>query len=214
MSGSSAPANLLESANIRRLLNVRYILWPDAQFGSLEGPVVSRTALPDGRPYESILAESGLPRARLVGSAVVQSDADAVAYMLSPAFDPVREVVLAEPSPVALDGEPPNGTVTWVSRSPNRLELSVTTERAALLSIADNWFPAWRATVDGVDTPVLRAYHTLRAVPVAPGAHTVVLEYHADDVALSFWVSLLLLVGLSGATAFVTFRERTERRAS
>jgi hypothetical protein len=214
MVGSSAPLNLFdENANVRRLLNVRYILWPDIQFGSIEGTVVSRTNLPDGRPYESVLAENGLPRARLLGSAVVRSDADAVAYMRSDAFDPEREVVLPEPPAIALDGQPATGTVTWTSRSSNELRLSVTTERPALLVVADNWFPAWRARVDGVDTPVLRAYHTLRAVPVAPGEHTVEMYYQSQAVGRSLWLSVLLLFGLTGATGFQMLRERRSRGA-
>ncbi|MDH3208091.1 MAG: hypothetical protein OEO79_15935 [Gemmatimonadota bacterium] len=214
MSGSSAPMNLLETANIRRILNVRYILWPDAQLGSVQGTVFSQTALPDGRPYESVLAENGLPRARLVGATVVRPDAEAVPYMRSDAFDPEREVVLAEPPPIELDGQAPTGSVTWISRSPNELQLAVETERPALLVVADNWFPAWRARVDGVDVPILRAYHTLRAVPIGPGEHTVEMYYQSDAVRWSLWLSVFLLVGLAGATGFQTWRERTTRRES
>jgi hypothetical protein len=214
MSGSSAPMNLLEDADIRRLLNVRYILWPDAQLGSVEGPVFSRTAYPDGQAFESVLAENGLPRARLVGGAVVQADESAVGYMRSDAFDPEREVVLAEPSPIELDGLPPSGSVTWISRTPNELRLSVRTERPALLVVADNWFPAWRASVDGVEVPVLRAYHTLRAVPVGPGEHTVHMYYESDAIRWSLWLSLLLIVGLAGGTGLQSWRERRKVRAS
>ena len=213
MVGSGLPENLLDN-DIRRLLNVKYVLWPDYQFGqSISGmPVVSRTALQNGSPYETILEDAGLPRARLVGAATVKSDAEAVPYMLSDAFDPVREVVLVEPSPLELDGAPPIGGVTWLSRTPNELSLSVTTERPALLIVADNWFPAWRATVDGADAPVLRAYHTLRAVPVPAGQHEVVMRYQSDAVARSLWISMILLVGLVGATAVQMWRERRAGR--
>lgn len=213
MVGSGLPQNLLDD-DIRRLLNVRYVLWPDAEFGqSISGmPIVSRTALQNGSPYETMLADAGLPRARLVGGATVKTDAESVPYMLSDAFDPVREVVLAEPSPIELDGAPASGAVTWLSRTPNELTLSVTTERPALLVVADNWFPAWRATVDGADAPVLRAYHTLRAVPVPAGEHEVVMRYQSAAVSRSLWVSLILLVGLVGATAAQTWRERRPGR--
>jgi len=213
MVGSGLPENLLDT-DIRRLLNVKYILWPDYQFGqSISGmPIVSRTQLQNGTPYETVLADAGLPRARLVGGATVRADEDAVPYMLSDAFDPEREVVLPEPPPLALDGAPAVGTVTWVSRSPNELALSVTTERPALLVVADNWFPAWRATVDEAEAPVLRAYHTLRAVPVPAGTHEVVMRYHSDIVTTSLWLTVLLLVGLVGTTGFMTWRERRAGR--
>lgn len=215
MVGSGLPQNLVDE-DLRRLLNVRYVLWPDYQFGGrLPGeaaPAISRLQLQDGTPYESVYAVADLPRARLVGSAVVRSDEEAVGYMLSEAFDPALEVVLSEPSPLALDGAPSDGTVAWTERSPNRLALSVTTERPALLVIADNWFPAWKATVDGESADVLRAYHTLRAVPVPAGRHTVEMVYESGIARLGLWLTILLSLGLIGATGTQVVRERRSGR--
>jgi len=209
MVGSGLPMNLLDE-DIRRLLNVQYILWPDYQFGqSLSDlSVLSRTQLQDGTPYETVHQVSGLPRARLVGSATVKSDAEAIGYMLSSDFDPVREAVLAEASPITLDDEPVIGSVAWQERSPNRQRLSVSSDSPALLVISDNWFPAWRAKVDGIDTPVLRAYHTLRAIPVDAGTHTVDMVYESDVVIRSFWLSIILFFTLSGASGYQFWRER------
>jgi hypothetical protein len=213
MVGSGLPENLLDT-DIRRLLNVRYVLWPDYEFQqSISGmPVVSRTTLQNGAPYQTVLADEGLPRARLVGAATVKPDAEAVPYMLSDAFDPVREVVLAEAAPIALDGAPASGSVTWLARGPNELRLAVTTERPALLVVADNWFPAWRATVDGVDAPVLRAYHTLRAVPVAAGEHEVIMRYQSRTVAWSLVLTLVFLLGLVVASGVASWRGRRAGR--
>ena len=202
MVGSGQPMNLYGSENIRRLLNVRYLLWPDLQMGSSpQGNILSRTQLPDGRAYETVFVEAGLPRARLVGSAVVRSDDEAMAYMLSPGFDPAAEVVLAEPSPVDLPGAPVAGEVDWLERGPDRMRLAVRSSVPALLAIADNWYPAWRARVNGRDTPVLRAYHTLRAVPVPAGESEVELWYRSDVVLRSFWLGVIILAGLLAANA-------------
>ncbi len=73
----------------------------------------------------------------------------------------------------------------------------MTSDRPALLVIADNWFPAWRATVNGTDAPVLRAYHALRAVPVPAGASTVEMTYRSGLLIRSLWLSVVTLVGLS-----------------
>lgn len=200
MVGSGQPMNLYGSENIRRLLNVRYLLWPDLQMGSSpQGSVFSRTQLPDGRTYETVFVEPGLPRARLVGSAVVKSDDEAMPYMLSPEFDPAAEVVLAEPPPVDLPGAPVAGEVDWVERGPDRMRLAVRSSAPALLAIADNWYPAWHARVNGRDAPVLRAYHTLRAVPVPAGESEVELWYRSDVVARSFWLGFVILAGLLAA---------------
>jgi len=207
MVGSGFPENLL-NPNIRSLLNVRYILWPDFELGqSVDGPVVSRTQLADGRPFETILADDGLPRARLVGSAVVLGDTEAVPYMLSPAFDPAREVVLGEAPPVTLPGAVEGG-VEWLERTPNVLRLRVESDGPALLVVADNWYPAWHATVNGSEAPVLRAYHTLRAVPVPAGTSTVEMTYRSSVVLWSLWLSVLLTLGLLLAVGLGWVAER------
>ena len=219
MAGSSAPLHLYQNANIRRLLNVRYVLWPDLELrGSIDAraddfrtagywppaapgsptgaTVISRTRLADGRPFETVLAEPGLARARLVGRAVVRSNAEAVPYMLSPAFDPASEVVLAEPPQIALDGTPARGSVRWVERGVDRLVLSIESERPALLVVADNWYPGWRVTVNDDEAQVLRAYHALRAVPVPAGESTVEMWYESETVKLWFRVGMAVLAGL------------------
>ena len=215
MVGSGQPMNLYGSENIRRLLNVRYLLWPDLQMGSSpQGNVFSRTQLPDGRIYETVFVEAGLPRARLVGSAVVRSDDEAMAYMLSPAFDPAGEVVLAEPPPVDLPGTPVAGEIDWLERGPDRLRLAVRSSAPALLAIADNWYPAWHASVNGRDAPVLRAYHTLRAVPVPAGESEVELWYRSDVVLRSFWLGFIILTGLLAANAVRIWSARRATRSA
>jgi hypothetical protein len=214
MVGSGAPQNLHVSDRIRRLLNVRYILWPNWQLGPAPGgTVVSESRYADGRVHETLLAEGGLPRARLVADAVVKPDAEAVPYMLSADFAPEREVVLPEPPPVDLDGGPVEGTVTWEERGTNRLRLSVSADRAALLVIADNWYPAWHAYVDGVEAPVLRAYHTLRAVPVPAGEHAVVMEYRSLVLTRSSFLSIVASLMLAGAVAWQLLFDRRRGRA-
>ncbi len=212
MVGSQFPRNLL-NANIRRLLNVRYILWPDYQLGSAQGGDVVQRTEAGGKPYETLYAEPGLPRARLVAKAVIEPDSDQVPYMLSPTFQPDSEVVLSQAPPIQLSGGPVQGSVTWQKDTPNELRLSVTSDRASLLVVADNWYPAWHATVDGASAPVLRAYHTLRAVPVPPGSHTVDMVYHAQIVAESLWVSVVVLLALIGGLGWGWLGERRSHAA-
>ncbi len=208
MVGSGFPDNLV-NPNIRRLLNVRYVLWPDWQLGPVgDQGVIARTQQQGGEPYETLLADAGLPRARLVAAATVKSDGEAVPYMLSEVFDPAAEVVLAAAPPVALDGGPVTGEVRWEERTPNRLRLAVTSDRPALLVVADNWFPAWKATVDGADAPMLRAYHTLRAVPVPAGASTVEMSYSSATLTRSLGLSVLALGVLLGLGAWGLIAER------
>jgi hypothetical protein len=225
MRGSGFPENLANlsepapgaappggPANVLRLLNVRYMSLPGlldeasaAQYGwaPLSPRPVSQLQL-GGQP-QVIYELDALPRARLVAEAVVVPDDEAVARILDPAFDPARTAVLAEAPPVDLPGGAASGEVTWIERGINRMSLRVRSEGPALLVLADNWFPSWRARVNGAEAPVLRAYHALRAVPVGAGEQTVELYYDSPLLRTSSTVSvvaLALLVVVGGVSLF------------
>ncbi|NIP59557.1 MAG: hypothetical protein GWM92_14635, partial [Gemmatimonadetes bacterium] len=213
MEGSGAPRNLLRSTNVLRVLNVRYLLWPDLEYGPVDGMErVSGVTLPDGRRYRSLYRVPDLPRARLVGSARVDPGPEAVDRILSEEFEPGDEVILAEPPPLELPGEPVEGEVRWEERGPNRIVLRVRAAAPALLVLSENWFPAWRARVDGVEAPVLRAYHTLRAVPVEAGEHRVEIFYSSDLLRRSLWLSAISALILACAAATTLVRRRRGRR--
>ena len=224
MEGSSLPVNLIASANVLKMLNVRYVLWPD-QLGApadqgLPADItdnlrrLSQTTI-QGRPYESVYEFPDLPRARLVGGAVILPDDQAVPYILSGDFDPALQVVLSDPLPVDLTGGEVVGSVEWLERNNNDMTLRVSADRPAVLVLADNWFPAWRARIGNEDVPVLRANHSLRAVPITAGEHTVEFYYQSDQLTWSLRLTLLSLaaaVGLIGMD-WVRGRRSAERRA-
>lgn len=216
MVGGGAPEHLLLHPNVARILNVRFAVWFEARFGpmAMQGlgglagaEAVAGTRTQDGSAYEVVYELPTLPRARLVASAEVVDDDQGVERILDPAFDPAVDATLA-PSPeaeaavAALEGGRPVGEVVWLDEGPDRARLAVTSDRAALLIVSQNWYPTWHATVDGVDVPVLRAYHTLQAIPVPAGEHTVVLEVRTDGPVRTGVVvsalSSLLLIGVAG----------------
>ena len=224
MAGSGLPDNLLASANVLRMLNVRYILWPD-QLGTPEDQGLpaditdnlrrfSQTTI-QGRPYETVYEFSDLPRARLVADAVILPDDQAVPHMLSDDFDPARQVVLADPLPIELTGGEVVGRVEWIERSNNDMTLRVSSDRPAVLVLADNWFPAWKARIGDQEVPVLRANHSLRAVPITAGEHTVEFYYESDQLRWSLRLTLLSLAVVAGLIAMDSMRGRrsAERRA-
>ena len=214
MEGSGTPDNLLRSEQVLRVLNVRYLLWPDAQYGTLQGmETVSRIDGRGGQPLRSVYRVPGLPRARLVGRARIVAGVAAVDTIMSPGFDVEEEVVLPEEPPLELGGGPVDGEVRWVDREINRLALEVRNESPALLVVADNWYPAWRARVDGADAPILRANHTLRAVALEPGRHRVEMVYESPLLERSLWLSLATLVLLCGVAGTSWIRRRRRDRA-
>jgi hypothetical protein len=224
MEGSSLPVNLIASANVLKMLNVRYVLWPD-QLGApadqgLPADIadnlrkLSQTTI-QGVPYESVYEFPDLPRARLVGDAVILPDDQAVSYMLSDDFDPARQVVLSDSLPINLTGGEVVGSVEWVERNNNEMTLRVSADGPAVLVLADNWFPAWRARIGNKDVPVLRASHSLRAVPISAGEHTVEFYYESEQLKWSLRLTLFSLASVVGLTGMDWMRGRrsAERRA-
>ena len=208
MEGSGSATNLL-NPNVLRVLNVRYLIWPTAQQGGEpQGMEVVARSNSGGQVYQSLLTYPGLPRARLVGAAEVVPDNRVVERVLAQDFDPALTALLSEPSPVTLPGAPVQGDVQWGHIGLDRMELTVESDSNALLVVADNWYPAWKATVDGIEAPVLRAYHTLRAVPVGPGRHEVVMWYDPGALRGGMLTTVLGLLALVAVIVISLVRDR------
>jgi hypothetical protein len=210
--GGVFPENLLFNPNVQAVLNVRFLLWPDHQYGPLDGiRPVSRLEFSDGSPYQSVYPIPTLPRARLVAEAVVLPDEEALPFILSEAFDPIDQVVLPEAPPIELPGGVAMGEVEWLERAPDHSRLRVRSEGPALLVVADNWFPAWRARLNGEEVPVLRANYTVRAVAVPAGTHEIEFFYRSPLLRGSLVLTLLALGLLVGTTGVSLVREHRPR---
>lgn len=128
---------------------------------------------------------------------------EAIATLLDPAFNVETTVVASESPPISLGGGTPVGGVEWVERTTDRSTFSVTTDRASILVLADNWVKGWRARVDGVEVPAMQVNHTLIGVPVQAGQHTVTVSFESDAIGIGLWltaVSLVLIVAVAGVS--------------
>ncbi len=187
-----------------RLLNVRYLVsGVPLQSNGLREVYRGRRAI----VYE---LQGATPRAYLVSSYESVPDSLALEHLVSSAFDPTTSVIL-EPGGSAQVDPTANGGVRWTEDGANRAVLEVETTGPALLVISDNYYPAWRATVDGNTTRVLRANYSLRAIPLpGSGRHEVRLEYRSRFLQLAF-VTTLGSVGLVAVLIAISLLK--ERRA-
>jgi len=143
-----------------------------------------------------------LPRAFVVPAAVRAPDANAALALLQPgADDPARVAVLSPSSSSSgLSARVQDAWASWLAADDdNALTLRADGGRAGgYLVVDDGWFPGWTATVDGHDTPVLRADYLLRAVRLPPGQHAVRMVYapltYLAGAAITLATTLLLLL--------------------
>lgn len=61
--------------------------------------------------------------------------------------------------------------------SPTKLQYVVTADKPGLLFLSDNYYPGWKAYVNGKETSVFIADYTFMAIPVPKGESTVVFVY-------------------------------------
>jgi Bacterial membrane protein YfhO len=144
---------------------------------------------------------AALPRFFVVPRAVHTRDAAAaLATLQRGAVDPAHAAVLSPAPPV------PRGALRALQRSwtswlgdakDNHMSVQANGgKRGGYLVIDDGWFPGWTATVDGRETPVLRADYLLRAVRLSPGHHLVHLVYAPLTYLLGATITLATALAL------------------
>src|SRR5690606_13551642 len=117
----------------------------------------------------------------------------------SEGFDPRRTALVAEPIVGPLQPQAgASGSVAFEERSHERIRLRVSADRPSLLVLTDNYYPAWKARVDGDEVPVHRTNYAFRGVVVGEGEHAVEFFYDAGYLRSASLTSMALLLLLLG----------------
>jgi hypothetical protein len=178
--------------------------------------VISNTQL-SGRPDMQVINVGDLrlhaqrepvPHALVVFDAQAADDEAALEMMARPEFDPNRQIVVEPGAPTGTRSTQTPLTVVPSLVQPHRWQARVTLPEAGYLLQREAWYPGWRARVDGIDTPLVRADVLFRAVRLEPGEHTVEIYFQSDSFARGVVISLaalllvaVLLVWRRGGTA-------------
>ncbi len=78
----------------------------------------------------------------------------------------------------------------------NRVEVETENKAAGLLVIAQSYYPAWHAYIDGQPTALWRANHAFQALEIPSGHHQIVLKYEDQAFRLGVILSACTLAGL------------------
>jgi hypothetical protein len=162
------------------LLGVRYIVTGvpiesiDRSLKSGDVVFVARTN--EGYVYENPRA---LPRVMVVPGWQLAEFDSVIRSGWPSGVDPRRTVLLERPPANASDASPrePDGVAKIVSYGHTKVVVDVTVPTGGFLILNDVWHPWWRARVDAVDVPILKANVLLRAVQLSPGRHVVQFEF-------------------------------------
>ena len=229
-SGSSVmfrPDNLLDP-NFMNLANIKYVISLTLPNDASRYDAQSQQAIAQirdffsqprferafaGQKYTVYRNKDVLPRAFVVSRYEIMKDKNEVnARLTMPDFNPGRTALLYENAGLPLPTESVAGTARVTGYDCNRIAVRASMTAAGLLVLSENFHPDWKAFDNGKPIPVLRAFHTFRAVTLQPGQHEVVFKYdpkyYQAGGALTLAGALFLLGTLVSAFA----RARRMRR--
>ncbi len=152
-----------------------------------------------------------LPRARLVGNLETASSTDLLfERMLDDTFDPAVSAISDDPPPGPLpNSEERNvGTATITDHAPDRIVVNCEAESDAVLVLAENFYPGWRATIDGEAAGIFPVYYTFRGVQIPRGAHVVEFRYEPASVTIGLSISVAALILSAGLAIALKPRKR------
>jgi hypothetical protein len=158
-----------------------------------------------------------LPRAFVVGDARVIPNTDsALAFMKIRGWDPRQTAVVDRPLGVTLPATPLIDSTVITERKPDKVVVRTTTNRPALLVLADVYAHGWKAWVDDKPTPIVITNVAFRGVPVTTGTHTIRFEFDPDALTTGRTISLVLFVILIayGAGFLSTIVRRPENESA
>jgi len=113
-----------------------------------------------------------------------------------------RKVILEANVPSGSPGcdEAAGSEIDVLDERPDQMKFAVNSSADGWLFVADLWYPGWRAWVDGIRVPVVRANYLFRAIPVKAGSHEVILAYRP----VSFYAGLA--IGVLGWGIFFVYK--------
>ncbi|MDW8309061.1 MAG: hypothetical protein RMK20_06780, partial [Verrucomicrobiales bacterium] len=127
---------------------------------------------------------------------VFLEDAATLEQLFRADFDPRRSVLLPAADAARVKVRAPARVEVRNARfEMQRVAFEVEADAPALVVIAQTWYPAWRARLDGQATPLLRANYAFQAVEVPPGAHRVELRYEDGAFRVGAGLSALAWLG-------------------
>jgi len=221
MGGKNQWRYLLTSRRLWDLFAVRYVLLPSGIDLSGQLPayadlsrdfdtLLTRVPASSGVTADLLVRRVDVPYARVVPAAVKVPDEQAIPNVADPRSRlPLDRIVLLDTAAAVelepVDSIPPPAAAAAVVEEwePGRMRVRLDPAAAGgeYLVVSENYYPYWRAAVDGEPASVLRGDVSLITVPLSAGAREVTLEYHSPAYERGRLITLLSLVVVAGLLA-------------
>jgi hypothetical protein len=141
---------------------------------------------------------------------IVRSEEELLEHLKSPGFNHRTTAVLEEDPRFTLPGD--TTTPHWVAHIQdyqiNSINVNVETDRNGILVFSEMFYPGWIATVDDIETPVLRTDYNLRGIYVSAGKHNILMEYKPVPFRRGALITICTLLVCAVGSMFSLLRQR------
>ena len=123
-------------------------------------------------------------------------------------LDPLQKAVVdkkfdASVRPMPLDS---TATIELVEYQPNYLKYGVNSEKGGTIVFSEIYYPGWKSTIDGEETPHGRANYILRAMNVPAGKHVVEFKFDPKSLHTTETIAFIALGLLALLAIFVAYK--------
>lgn len=175
------------------LLNVKFLIYKKGNM-SLDNIVWQNSN------WALVKNDSSLPKVYFVDNIdVISSKEQILERLFSSSFNPSTAAIVEEK--IHATEFPKNGEKQAVIEryEENNIQIKTRLTNNSFLVVSDNYYPGWKATIDGKETRILRTNYSFRGIIVPAGIHRIDLFYQPNSffigVVISF-LSLLVYLGV------------------
>lgn len=80
--------------------------------------------------------------------------------------------------------------------SPNRVEIKVKSDKIQLLTFVQNFYPGWKAFINGKEVDLIKSNYTFMSLWIPKGENTVIFQYKPHNILIAFYISTSLFIAL------------------
>ncbi len=144
------------------------------------------------------------PRVFLTNNVYIETDEQKILDLI---FDPkvnLLKTVILEEKPTEINNsekalslsEPTTSFASIKSYKPQEVIIEAQTNTPQVLFLSDNYYPGWKAHIDGKETKIYRADYTFRGIYLSKGNHTIIFTYKPLSFLIGFIISSLSVIFL------------------
>jgi hypothetical protein len=184
------------------LLGVKYILhyqdmvdtWRQTDFNTF--PAEQYTLINKIFPWQVYENKNALPRFFLADNFIQAKNKNQALDLIYQKNVDLRKTLILEKSPSLKIDKDSVGQANLLSYATGKVIFKTNSSGNSLLFLSDNYYPEWRATIDGRPTELLLADYAFRAIAVPKGKHAVEFYYAPKTFELGLGIAIVGLLGL------------------